>query len=1338
MFQHSGLKIERVFSKNGASVYENIKFKTAKSELKNADGSVVSVSSELIVPEHWSSFAIDILARNYLRKRGVPLHLKAVEEHDVPSWLWRKTADTSLDLPREKLFGAETDVRQVFDRLAGTWTYWGWKNNYFASEEDARAFFDEMRYILTMQMGAPNSPQWFNTGIYWAYGIEGSAQGHYYFDEAHKVLKRSTSAYERPQPHACFIQHVSDDLVNEGGIMDLWIRESRLFKFGSGTGSNFSNIRGAGEPLSGGGFSSGLMSFLKIGDTIGGSIKSGGTTRRAAKMVIVDIDHPDIEDFIKWKSREELKVLDLVVGSKILKKHTEKLKQIFANFSDSETSASNGIKTTSNDSATSAPSKNINILELKKTIEEAKKEYVPEAYIARILNLLKNGKSMDVPEFSINWDSEAYSTVSGQNSNNSVRVTDEFLQAVENDKDFHLHWRIDKSICKTLKARYLWNEIAEAAWNCADPGIQFDTTINSWNTCPNDGRINASNPCSEYMFLDDTACNLASLNLCAFVNEDNDGKIIFDIAAFKHVIRLFTIVLEISITMAQFPSRDIALRSYQFRSLGLGFGNLGALLMQSGIPYDSEIGRNIAAAIAALLQGIAYKTSAEMASVLGTFERFENNKNEMMRVIKNHAIAAIGDTNFDHLNITPQILNHKACLIPDLADQVARVWADVLELGEKVGFRNAQVSVIAPTGTIGFVMDFKTTGVEPQFSQVAIKNLTGGGILKLVNDDIKKALKILGYSSKEISAIEHYVIGSGNLDSNIKINNSWLLNKGFSVADIEKLNRSLAKAFDIRQSFTSWVLGNEFFERLGINIAKTQDPNFDLLSHLGATVAEINEANEYCCGRMTIEGAPGLKEEHLPIFDCAIPCGKGKRSLSYESHIKMMAAIQPFISGAISKTINLPKSATIQECADAYMLAWKLGLKSVALYRDGSKYSQALNAGIAEELELFEDFDSSIEETIDTADENSDSIKKYAKESQDKSINQNTSCCTNDSALNSQKTIGFGSIGSKEDEDKLKMTSRKEEIPFIPFRRRGYTQHVRIGEDPLWHTTGEDEDGQLKSILLTFGREGSTLRAWASAWGRILSMYLQEKGGCALLRAYKAFKHSRFEPMGEILGHPTIKQASSIPDYIVEDLAHSYEKMMSTELNSISLPSQRPGKINKIRIGQETMYIIIGEDSVGKPIEIFVAGMGNEGADLRGWMNSCAKLISLYFQDCGDSAVWQFINAFEGSNFEPSGFIQGHSCIKSATSPLDFLAKHLRYQYGKVLSGEQLVLEVEESITKNIVVNSTNSTNSFDLKIRTISGYKSDEPCKSCRSFKLRYNGTCYICDNCFTTTGCS
>ena len=940
------MRIERHYTEADKSPYDAIAFRKATSEIRNPDGSIVFRLEDIDVPESWSQVASDIIAQKYFRKAGVPARLKTVEENGVPSWLWRSVPDKKAlaRLPEDERSGPETDSRQVFDRLAGTWTYWGWKGGYFDGEDDARAFFDELRFMLATQKVAPNSPQWFNTGLHWAYGIDGPSQGHHYVDFETGELVQSATAYEHPQPHACFIQSVGDDLVNEGGIMDLWVREARLFKYGSGTGSNFSHLRGEGERLSGGGKSSGLMSFLKIGDRAAGAIKSGGTTRRAAKMVVVDIDHPDIEQYINWKVKEEQKVAALVTGSKIVARHLTAIMKACVNCEGPDGDCFD-------------PNRNP---ALKREVKAAKKSQVPENYIQRVIQFARQGfTNIQFDTYDTDWDSEAYLTVSGQNSNNSVRVNDAFLKAVEDDGDWQLTNRIDGKVAKTIKAKELWENIGYAAWASADPGIQYHTTINDWHTCPAGGEIRASNPCSEYMFLDDTACNLASLNLLQFRNKDSS----FDTAAFEHCVRLWTVVLEISVLMAQFPSKEIARLSYEYRTLGLGYANIGGLLMTSGIPYDSPEGRAICGAITAIMTGVAYATSAEMAGELGPFPRYEENSADMLRVIRNHARAAHGyGDGYEGLSIAPVPLDIKSCPDGNLVDRAKAAWDRAYELGEKHGYRNAQSTVIAPTGTIGLVMDCDTTGIEPDFALVKFKKLAGGGYFKIINRAVPEALRTLGYTDDQIAEIEAYAVGHGSLAGAPGINNESLKAKGFTNEKIAELESGLKAAFDIKFAFNRLSLGEDFCrDTLGFTDEQLSDMSFDMLAALGYSKADIEAANVHVCCAMTLEGAPHLKEEHYPVFDCANPCGRiGKRFLSVESHIRMMAAAQPFISGAISKTINMPNDATVADCNNAYMLSWKLALKANALYRDGSKLSQPLNA----QLLADEDEDDVIEELV--------------------------------------------------------------------------------------------------------------------------------------------------------------------------------------------------------------------------------------------------------------------------------------------------------------------------------------------------------------------------------------
>ncbi|MGN6470642.1 MAG: adenosylcobalamin-dependent ribonucleoside-diphosphate reductase, partial [Rhizobiaceae bacterium] len=831
----------------------------------------------------------------------------------------------------------------------------------------ARAFRDELAYMLATQRVAPNSPQWFNTGLHWAYGIDGPSQGHFYVDPFTGKLTKSKSAYEHPQPHACFIQSVSDDLVNEGGIMDLWVREARLFKYGSGTGSNFSYLRGEGERLSGGGKSSGLMSFLKIGDRAAGAIKSGGTTRRAAKMVVVDIDHPDIEQYIDWKVNEEQKVAALVTGSKIVRKHLGEIMKACVNCEGHNGDCFD-------------PSINT---ALKRAIRAAKRDAVPENYVKRVIQFARQGyTSIEFKTYDTDWDSDAYLTVSGQNSNNSVSVKEDFLRAVENDGDWKLINRIDGKVAKTLKARDLWEKIGYAAWASADPGLHFNTTMNDWHTSPAAGPIRASNPCSEYMFLDDTACNLASINLLPFrgigqsaignrqsasrlPTADLPNAALFDIESFEHAVRLWTIVLEISVMMAQFPSKEIARLSYEYRTLGLGYANIGGLLMTSGIPYDSDAGRAICAALTAIMTGTAYATSAEMAAELGAFPDYDRNAEAMLRVMLNHRRAAYGEKDgYEKLSVNPVPLEAGHIWQKELVSRARAAWDRAIELGEEHGFRNAQATVIAPTGTIGLVMDCDTTGIEPDFALVKFKKLAGGGYFKIINRAVPEALRSLGYGEAQIAEIEAYAVGHGNLNQAPGINPGSLKAKGFSDEKIAALNAALKSAFDIKFVFNKWTLGEDFCKvALGFTDEQLNDLSFEMLPALGFTRKEIEAANIHICGAMTLEGAPHLKAEHLPVFDCASPCGKiGKRFLSVESHIRMMAAAQPFISGAISKTINMPNEATVEDCKSAYMLSWKLGLKANALYRDGSKLSQPLNASLLSDDE--EEADDLIEELV--------------------------------------------------------------------------------------------------------------------------------------------------------------------------------------------------------------------------------------------------------------------------------------------------------------------------------------------------------------------------------------
>ena len=1089
------MRIERFFTVEGGDSYDDIEFRTRSSEIRNPDGTSVFAMKDIEVPADWSQVAADILAQKYFRKAGVPARLKRIEEESVPSWLWRSRPDSAglADLPEDERFGGERSAKMVFDRLAGTWAYWGWKGGYFDSDADARTYFDEMRYMLARQMGAPNSPQWFNTGLHWAYGIDGPAQGHFYVDHETGEARRSESSYERPQPHACFIQGISDDLVNEGGIMDLWVREARLFKYGSGTGSNFSSLRGAGERLSGGGKSSGLMSFLKIGDRAAGAIKSGGTTRRAAKMVVVDADHPDIEDFINWKVIEEQKVACLVSGSRLADRHLNAVLR-----------ACHALKGPGRFTPNDNP-------ELKKAIVEARRALIPEAYIQRSVEFARQGYTeIEFPTYGTDWDGDGYLTVSGQNANNTVRVTDDFLSAVLDGGGWQLIRRTDRKASKTMKARDLWDQIAVAAWSSADPGLQFHTTINDWHTCPAGGEIRASNPCSEYMFLDDTACNLASLNLMAF-RGDNRG---FDTEAFEHGVRLWTITLEIAVLMAQFPSRRIAQLSYEYRTLGLGYANIGGLLMASAVPYDSDQGRAMCGAISALMGAVAYATSAEMAGELGAFPRFAENREAMLRVMRNHARAARGETDgYESLSVAPVALDANAALDSRLAKAATDAWTRALQLGERHGFRNAQTTVIAPTGTIGLVMDCDTTGIEPDFALVKFKKLAGGGYFRIINRAVPEALHTLGYPEDKIDDIVTYAIGRGTLRGSPAINHETLAAKGFTAAALEALEDALANAYDIKFACNKWTLGADFCtEALGLSNAQLDDLSFNMLAQLGFTSAEIAAANAFCCGAMALEGAPHLAQEHLPVFDCATQCGRiGTRYLSPESHIRMMAAAQPFISGAISKTINMPPSATIDDCKSAFMLSWRLGLKANALYRDGSKLSQPMSTILVDEA--------------DAEDAEAEQSPAVVQKMAERIVRE----------IAAERSV------------RLK----------LPQRRKGYTQKANVGGHKVYLHTGEYDDGRLGEIFIDMHKEGAAFRSLMNNFAIAISIGLQY--GVPLDEFVDAFTFTRFEPSGVVEGNQAIKMATSLLDYVFRELAVSY--LARNDLAHVEPDDLRPDSV---------------------------------------------------------------------------------------------------------------------------------------------------------------------------------
>jgi ribonucleoside-diphosphate reductase alpha chain len=1139
-----GLRITRRFTEAGKDPYDKIEWSRRDSRITNPDGSVVFEMTDAEIPAGWSQVASDIMVSKYFRKAGVP----QVDEK----------GNRVLDDQGEPVLGPERSARQVFDRLAGTWRHWGEKEGYFAGAEDADAFEDELKFMLANQMAAPNSPQWFNTGLNHAYGLTGPAQGFWFVNGADGALEASPDSYSRPAPHACFILSVRDDLVNPGGIMDLWVREARIFKFGSGAGSNFSHIRAENERLSGGGKSSGVMSFLKIGDRAAGAIKSGGTTRRAAKMVILDVDHPDVERFIDWKKAEEDK--------------------------------------------------------------------------ARVL-INHGGLPAD-------FNGDAYATVSGQNSNNSVRISNEFVQAVLDDADWDLVNRTDGSVRKTVKARDLWNRIAEAAWACADPGLQFDTTINEWHTSPAGGRIRASNPCSEYMFLDDTACNLASINLVRF-HDDEAG--VFDVDAYQHAIRLWTIVLEISVAMAHFPSPEIAQGSYDYRTLGLGYANLGSLLMRQGIAYDSDEGRAIAGALTAILTGHSYATSAEMAGVVGPFPRFAENREAMLRVMRNHRRAAHGETDFEGISHRVMAIDTDLCP-DDLITAARNSWDLALAQGAEHGYRNAQATVIAPTGTIGLLMDCDTTGVEPDFALVKFKKLAGGGYFKIANQSVAPALRHLGYDEAQISEVVRYIVGTSSIDGAPHINRETLTAKGFDDEDLAKLEKALPAVFELKHAFNVFTFGEQTLQRLGFGVDEYTGWDFNLLRALGFSAEEISEANDHICGRQTIEGAPHVEDEHLAVFDTANKNGKyGERFIHHYGHIKMMAAAQPFISGAISKTINMPNEITVEDIEESYRMSWEWGLKAMALYRDGSKAAQPLNS---------------------TSDEGEESEEEAAAIT---------------AAVEAEKAIHWGNLPAGISPTQAYAQGMKPPRFLLPARRSGFNQEARIGGHKVYLRTGEYDDGTLGEIFIDLAKEGATLKGILSCFAIAVSKGLQY--GVPLEEFVDTFTFQTFEPRGLVEGHPNIKMANSIVDYVFRALGVEYlerdELAQVPPVREMELPGPAKGLATEV------------------------------GIQL----------------DLTDAAAEADVDA-----------------VKAAVAFVD--APHVTHSPNgvgqAVLITDEVEVTFEETVKEIVREKVTVVAGSAAMVDSALKENMGDAPvCSNCGHMTIR-NGSCYVCLTCGDTTGCS
>jgi ribonucleoside-diphosphate reductase alpha chain len=973
-----GVRFERLFTTHGTDPMDTVVYERRSSTITNPDGSIVFKMEGAEVPSSWSQLATDILISKYFRKAG---------------------------LHGDKDQG-ETSVRQVVHRLAHTIrTAADQLGGYFATKSDADTFEAELSHLLVNQYGAFNSPVWFNLGLWHQYGIEGSG-GNWAWDPATDSMKETDNAYERPQCSACFIQSVKDDLMS---IYELVKNEARLFKYGSGTGSNFSGIRGKQEKLSGGGTSSGLMSFLEVFDRAAGATKSGGTTRRAAKMVCLDMDHPEIVDFINWKAREEKKAHALIAGG-----------------------------------------------------------------------------------YSSDFNGEAYHTISGQNSNNSVRVTDEFMRAVEAGGKWQTRFRTTGEICETLEAKDLWHQVAVAAWGCADPGVQYDSTINKWHTCPNSGRINASNPCSEYMFLDDTACNLASVNLTKFLRDDGT----FDVHGYRHACRVFFVAQEVLVDLSSYPTAQIAKNSHDYRPLGLGYANLGSMLMAIGVPYDSREGRSIAAALTAIMCGHAYRASAEMAASKGPFPGFAKNREPMLRVMRMHRDQAYA-------------VDRDACPV-DLYRAACEDWDEAVKLGETNGYRNAQATVLAPTGTIGLLMDCDTTGIEPDFALVKFKKLAGGGYFKIVNQTVPRALRRLGYSEREVQEIVAFISGTNTLLAAPHVNRRTLKEKGFTDAELAKVETAIPGVFDLDSAFAAWVIGEDAYERLGAGRetrSASASKGFSLLEHVGFTRAQIAEAGDTIVGRMTIEGAPHLRDEHYAVFDCANRCGKtGQRFLAPMSHVRMMGATQPFLSGAISKTVNLPNEATIEDIEAVYEEGWRLGLKAVALYRDGCKASQPLSTGGEKKKDKGKKEQAAAETLVP-----------------EPLLTPMALSTAGSPQLSLNITPGTRLYGQRER---------------LPKRRKGFTQEARVGGHKIFLRSGEYDDGRLGEIFIDMHKEGAAFRSLMNCFAMSVSIGLQY--GVPLQTYVDQFTFTRFEPQGPVEGHPNVKFATSIVDFIFRALGVEY------------------------------------------------------------------------------------------------------------------------------------------------------------------------------------------------------
>lgn len=960
------------------------------------------------VPAGWSQRALNILSKNYLRRAQIPSATEPVLPQTplMPAWLTprRPTADAT--------YGAESSARQVFHRLAGAWTYHAWQSGTIKDKATAQVFYDELYLSMAWQFAVPNSPQWFNTGLWWAYGIDGPDNGMWYVPDTggdpqngavRADAKPATNCYERPQPHACFLTPIGDNLVKDGGIMDAVVREARIFKYGSGSGINASSLRAEGEELSSGGVASGAMSWLSILDKSAGAIKSGGTTRRAAKMVMLDDDHPQVGEFVDWKATEEHKAASMYVGSSIIAAYSR---------------------------------------------GDLPYEWLEELIPPQTKDRLKNGFEAHV--FGIGYEEEANKTIDGQNSNNSVRLKDAFLHRAADGGDWQLTARTTGAVMKTIRAEELWDRICASAWACADPGLIFDDTVNAWNTCAADGRIKTTNPCAEFHHLDGSACLLASLRLVSFLKPD--GTI--DVVKYVHVCRLWTIVLDVSVSMASFPSWEFAVGAHNYRTLGLGYADLGGLLMRLALSYDSDEGRALAAALTALLTGTAYLTSAELAEELGPFPRWTHNEADMRMVLRNHARAvseSLVNGYYEGLNVVPPPESRFTGKVQDdLEAACLHAWRRVLEARS---FRNAQVSLLAPTGTISFVMDCDTTGVECELSLIKYKNIAGGGTMEIVNPAIPTALRRIGCDDAQV------------------------------------------------QKAMSWVL--------------TELPIPDDVT--GATYR-----------RGTLEGIDDpMILANLAVFDCANPAPflANARYLEPMAHVRMVAACQPHLTGAISKTINLPPTATIPDVSKLYRAAHGMMVKAVALYRDGSKLAQPLQTAPVARQQTEA---ARVRATIGWKDQPEMAVDRPLVVAGDGS----------GSVFPPSGAASVVTIAERPDGAGHQIALKRGEREPLPSRRKGITQKARIGGQTAYWRTGEYPDGRLGEVFIDLAGAGSTLDGFANVSAKLASLALQY--GAPPEEVTDAIMNVKFEPSGSVELHDDLRWAHSIPDLIARDLAINY------------------------------------------------------------------------------------------------------------------------------------------------------------------------------------------------------